>query len=410
VIFLYMDGGVSHVDSWDPKPRLEQDDGKPFKLKVAPTQFNDIGTIMKSPWAFRQYGQSGLPVSDLFPHVGACVDDLCVIRSMATDFSEHTGANYFLHTGNSSQGRPSVGSWITYGLGSENDNLPGFVVLNGGAIPPGGIDNFGSGFLPTRLQASIMNSEGQAMTNIMPTEPTTELQKNKLRLAQDSDLELARQLSDSRSIEGAIANQELAFRMQVAVPELLEISEETIAMRRLYGIESTNKSTSKFGRQCLIARRLVERGVRFIEVTGSQRWDDHANIAKGHADNALTVDQPIAGLLRDLKQRGMLDETLVIWSGEFGRTPFAQTGNGRDHHPHAFSAWLAGGGIKGGIAYGATDEYGYWPVENRVHVHDLHATVLHLLGINHTKLTFFFGGRDFRLTDVYGNVVHDIIA
>jgi len=415
VILLYMDGGPSQVDTFDPKPRLQQESGQPFKMKMEPTQFNDNGLTLGSPWSFRNYGQCGLPVSDLFPRVGEFADELCVIRSMVSDFSEHTNANYFLHTGLGLSGRPSMGAWVGYGLGSENQDLPGFVVLNGGLIPPGGLENFGNGFLPATYQGSIFRAGPNPLANIKPAEPRAELQENKLALMRKLDASLLDRFGPLDQLEAAIANYELAFHMQAAVPELMEIKDESIATRNLYGLDADYPHTRTFGLQCLIARRLVERGVRFVELTcpmiaGHDRWDQHGNLRDGHRDNARAVDQPIAALLQDLKARGLLRETLVVWCGEFGRTPFAQGANGRDHNPFGFSAWLAGGGVKGGTIYGATDEYGYKVVEGKVHIHDLHATVLHLLGIDHTRLTVRFSGRDMRLTDVFGEVVYGILA
>ncbi len=415
IIFLYMDGGPSQVDTFDPKPRLTAESGKPFGMKMEPTQFNNNGATLGSPWKFRRYGESGLPVSDLFPHVGRCADDLCIIRSMVSEFSEHTNANYFLHTGLGLAGRPSMGAWVNYGLGSECRNLPGFVVLNGGLIPPGGLDCFGSGFLPATYQGSIFKPTGQAVANIKPTEATAALQRNKLDLARTlDDLSAPGTTPAHDAIESAIANYELAFRMQMAVPDLMDLSDETAETKSLYGIDASYEPTRIYAAQCLLARRLIERGVRFIELTcpnvGADRWDQHGNLKEGHENNARAVDQPIAGLLTDLKRRGLLDETLVIWAAEFGRTPFAQGSNGRDHNPFGYSIWLAGGGIRGGMTYGSTDEYGYKSVDRKVEVYDLHATMLHLLGIDHTKLTFRFGGRDMRLTDVHGHVVGDILA
>ena len=363
VIFLYMDGGPSQVDTFDPKPLLQKENGQPFKMKMEPTQFNNNGSTLGCPWGFKNYGRSGMPVSDLFPHVAQCVDDLCVIRSMTSAFSEHTGANYFLHTGLGLSGRPSMGAWACYGLGSENQNLPGFVVLNGGLIPPGGLENFGSGFLPATFQGSIFRAGAHPMANIEPAEAKPELQLNKLGLMRKLDQCALERLGRVDQVESAIANYELAFRMQTAVPELMDIRGESEATRKLYGLDAAYDHTRTFGMQCLVARRLVERGVRFIELTcpatvGADRWDQHGNLKLGHENNSRAVDQPIAGLLRDLKSRGLLDQTLVVWAGEFGRTPFAQGTDGRDHNPFGFSIWLAGGGVKGGIIYGATDEYG----------------------------------------------------
>ncbi len=414
VIFLYMDGGPSQVDTFDPKPRLAREHGRPFGMKMEPTQFNNNGSTFGCPWSFQQHGKSGIPVSALFPNVARHVDDLAIVRSMVSNFPEHTSANYFLHTGSGLQGRPSMGAWLGYGLGSECDNLPGFVVLNGGLIPPGGLDNFNSGFLPATFQGSIFNPGKMPLANVQRTEPTEDLQRNKLRLLNRVDSATLARLGHSDPLDSAIANYELAYRMQGAVPALTDLAGETRATRRLFGIESTNEGTAIFGRECLLARRMIERGVRFVELTcpsvGTDRWDQHSDLKVGHEKNALAVDQPIAALLTDLKQRGLFDETLVVWAGEFGRTPFAQGSDGRDHNPFGFSLWLAGGGVKGGTVYGQTDDYGYKVVENKLQIHDLHATMLHLLGIDHKRLTFRFGGRDMRLTDVHGEVVREILA
>lgn len=414
VIFLYMDGGPSQVDTFDPKPRLTAENGRPFAMKMEPTQFNNNGNTLGSPWAFRQYGASGIPVSGLFPNVARHVDDMAVVRSMVSNFSEHTSANYFLHTGSGLQGRPSMGAWFGYGLGSECADLPGFVVLNGGLIPPGGLDNFNSGFLPATFQGSVFNPGDVPIANVRPSESSPSLQTNKLRLLDQLDAAGLERMGKADALESAIANYELAYRMQSAVPALADITGESRATRQLYGLDAKFEPTAIFARQCLLARRLVERGVRFVELTcpaaGGDRWDQHGNLREGHTNNARAVDQPIAGLLTDLKQRGLLDSTLVVWAGEFGRTPFAQGTNGRDHNPFGFTIWLAGGGVKGGTIHGATDDYGYKVVDGKVEIHDLHATMLHLLGIDHKRLTFRFGGRDMRLTDVFGEVVHEILA
>ncbi len=412
VIFLFMDGGPSQVDTFDPKPRLDREHGLPIQAKVQPTQFDNVGKVLKSPWKFRRYGQSGIPVSDLFPHTAQCVDDMAIIRSMTSNFSEHTNANYFMHSGNGQQGRPSMGAWVTYGLGSACQNLPGFVVLNSGMIPPGGMDCFNSGFLPASYQGSSFIHGKEPVADLARTEATSAAQQRKLALMRTLDQRaLARSGSDDK-LESAIANYELAFRMQSAVPELMNLAEESAATHKLYGLD--DPATELYGRQCLVARRLVERGVRFVELLprnlGHDRWDQHHKLKEGHEDNARATDKPIAGLLKDLKSRGLLDDTLVVWGGEFGRTPMAQGTDGRDHNPFGFSMWMAGGGIKGGAIFGATDDYGYYAVENKVQVHDLHATMLHLLGIDHKQLTFRFGGRDMRLTDVHGEIMHDVIA
>lgn len=416
VIFLYMDGGVSQVDSFDPKPRLDQENGEDpnKKFKVDDTQFGNVGKILKSPWKFRQYGECGMPVSELFPHIGSCADDIALIRSMVSDFPEHTNANYFLHTGSGIQGRPSMGAWVTYGLGSENQNLPGYVVLDGGLVPPGGLDNFNSGFLPASYQASILKASASPLANIQPQEESQALQDQKLALISRMDKSLIGNLGHADAVESAISNYELAYRMQSSVPELTEFSRESKETQKLYGLMSDDPYTRNYGAQCLLARRLVERGVRFIELTcpkvKADRWDQHSGLKDGHERNAHAVDQPIAGLIKDLKRRGLLDETLVVWTGEFGRTPFAQGTDGRDHNPSAFSMWMAGGGIKGGTIYGHTDDYGYRVVENKTTIHDIHATMLHLLGVDHERLTFHFGGRDVRLTDVHGHLIEGILT
>jgi hypothetical protein len=414
VIFLFMDGGPSQVDTFDPKPRLDREHGEPIKVKTHPTQFNNVGTVLRSPWKFHRCGESGIPVSDLFPHVGRCVDDLAIIRSMVSNFSEHTNANFFLHTGSGLQGRPSHGTWISYGLGSECEDLPAFVVLNGGLIPPGGMDCFNSGFLPAAYQGSVFKPGAAPVANIAPLEAAPVLQRQKLDLIRALDNGVLGRMGHHDGIEAAIANYELAFRMQAAVPELMSDIGESAATKRLYGMDQPYLPTQIFARECLIARRLVERGVRFIELlcpsVGADRWDQHGNLKQGHQDNARAVDQPIGALLADLKARGLLESTLVVWAGEFGRTPMAQGSDGRDHNPYGFSIWLAGGGIKGGTIFGATDDYGYHAVENKVEIYDLHATILHLLGIDHKRLTFRFGGRDMRLTDVHGEVVHGVLA
>ena len=417
VIFLYMDGGPSQVDTFDYKPMLEKYDGKdPHSVfTVEPTQFNNVGKVLASPWKFQKRGQSGLWVSDLFPNVADCIDDLAVVRSMVSMFPEHTSANYFLHTGSGFQGRPSMGSWVSYGLGSENKNLPGFIVLNGGLIPPGGLDNFNSGFLPAAFQGSVFRAGDPPVANIERSEPSDALQRGKLDLMTKLDAAAEERLGKSDEIESAVANYETAYRMQTAVPELIDVKGESDAVRKLYGLDAKYPQTQIFGRQCLIARRLVERGARFIELTcpqigGRDRWDQHGGLKGGHEDNARAVDQPIAALLKDLKDRGLLKTTLVVWAGEFGRTPFAQGADGRDHNPFGFTVWMAGGGAKGGVGYGETDEWGYKVADKKVEIYDLHATMLWLLGVDHKRLTFRFGGRDMRLTDVHGDVVRDVIA
>ena len=415
IIFLFMEGGVSQVDSFDYKPMLEKHHGKdPHKEigQIEKTQFESIGKVFKSPWDFRRRGQTGSWVSDLFPKVAEVADELCIVKSMTSRFPEHTSANFFLHSGTGLQGRPSMGAWASYGLGSDNDNLPGYVVLNGGQIPSGGLDCFSNGFLPATARGSLLNAIGAPLANITPNERGAHSQALKRRLVGQLN---QRAPEISPELEAAIANYELAARMQLAVPEVMSLGGESQSTRRLYGLNADYPHTQTYARQCIIARRLVERGVRFVELTipmvnGFQRWDAHGDIVRNHGDNARAVDQPIAALLRDLRSRGMLDETLVLWSGEFGRTPFAQGGSGRDHNEHGFSLWMAGGGIRPGMSYGETDQWGYKAASGRLEIHDLHATLLHLLGVDHEAFTHRFGGRDIRLTDVHGRVVRELLA
>lgn len=415
VIFLFMEGGVSQVDSFDYKPLLAKHHGEdPRKAigEIEATQFGNVGKVMKSPWEFKQRGQCGAWISDLFPHVAELADELAIIRSMTSNFPEHTSACYYLHSGLGLQGRPSMGAWASYGLGSENENFPGYVVLNGGQIPSGGLDNFSNGFLPATHRGNLLNAIGTPLANVKPNEKIAQAQEIKRRLAQQLNRGTA---GGVEALESAIANHELAARMQLAIPEVMSLDGETEATKKLYGFDAEYKHTQTYARECLIARRLIERGVRFVELTipmvnGYQRWDAHNDLVTNHSTNARAVDQPIAGLIRDLKSRGLLDETLVVWTGEFGRTPFAQGGNGRDHNEYGFSLWMAGGGVKPGVTFGATDEWGYRAVDNPLQIHDLHATILHLLGINHEKLTYRFSGRDIRLTDVHGKIVKEILA
>ena len=418
VILLFMDGGVSQVDSFDPKPRLKAEHGKPFGMKIDATQFDNIGKVLASPWEFQNYGQSGIPVSELFPRIGALADDLCVIRSLKSDFPEHAQATLMMHCGHPLQGRPCIGSWLSYGLGSSNANLPAYAVINGGMMPIGGVENFSNGFLPATHQASMFDafSGGEPIANITPTDKPA-VQRAKLDFIAGADRAFLGALGGKQdAVEAAIANYETAFAMQSAVPELTDLRGESDATKQLYGTDSPDKLKAQYARQLLLARRMVERGVRCVEV-GYVRgirvvapWDQHEDLKKNHAVNAAIVDQPIAALLTDLKARGLLDSTLVIWTGEFGRTPFAQGTDGRDHNPQGFTVWLAGGGVRGGMIHGATDDYGYRAVENIVTIHDLHATILHLLGLDHERLTFRHGGRDYRLTDVEGNVVKQLLA
>ena len=422
VIFCYMSGGVSHVDSFDPKSTLEKYNGKPIPMNVERTQFNANGNVMASPFKFSPGGESGTPVSDMFPNLRDVADELAVIRSMTTPVNEHAQGNFFAHTGFPTMGYPSAGAWCAYGLGRENQNLPGFVVLqSGGAVPPhGGVSIYSGGYLPAQNQGSILKADKpQAISNISPLDTKT-IQQRRLEFAKSFDQQFLTRTSADAQIEAAIKNYETAFQMQASVPELCDISGETDATKKMYGLESQDSQQAAYARQCLLARRLVERGVRFIELScmtynigaggAPNPWDQHGDLAKGHKRMAEQVDQPIAALIKDLKQRDLLDQTLIIWAGEFGRTPFSQGSNGRDHNPYGFSIWMAGGGIKGGTIFGATDEFGYHAIENKTTFYDLWATVLHQLGINHKKLTYRYSGRDMRLTDVHGNVLSELIG
>ena len=412
VIFLFMHGGPSQVDTFDPKPLLSRDNGKPYPFTKPRVQFAETGGLLKSPWEFKNYGKSGIPVSDLFPHVGQCVDDLCVVRSVYGDNTAHGGALLQLHTGSDTFVRPSMGSWITYGLGTENQNLPGFITICP-TLGHGGVQNWSSAFLPAAYQGTPIGNasvpaEKAQISYIQNPESPANLQRMQLDMLRSMNEEQLRHFGHDPDFEARIQSFELAFRMQTETPDLMDISAESKATLALYGIGE--KPTDNFGRQCILARRFCEAGVRFVQVTHSYKWDQHGELRKGHSANALEVDKPISGLLKDLKARGLLEDTLVLWGGEFGRTPTAQGGDGRDHNPHGFTVWMAGGGVKPGFVYGATDDYGYYAVENKMHLHDLHATILHLLGLNHERLTYRYAGRDFRLTDVFGNVHKGIIA
>ena len=415
VVFLFMKGGPSHVDTFDPKPALDRDNGKAPPFALPEVTFAAQGNLLKSPWRFHQYGESGLPVSELFPHVARHVDDLCILRSVHGTNPAHGGAALKLHTGSDQFVRPSMGSWVTYGLGTENENLPAFITICP-TLAHGGVNNWGTAFLPAHCQGTPIGNASTAakkakVRHVINEQVAPELQRKQLELIQAMNAQHLSQSGANSDLEGRLHSFELAFRMQSSMPELQDISRETEQTMRLYGID--DPMTEDFGRQCLVARRFLEAGVRFVQVTHSDsevQWDQHSNLYHGHTKNAAEVDKPIAGFLQDLKQRGLLEDTLVLWGGEFGRTPTAQGSNGRDHNPHGFTMWMAGGGVKGGYAYGATDEYGYYAIENKMHVHDLHATILHLLGLDHERLTYHHAGRDFRLTDVAGVVAKDILA
>jgi hypothetical protein len=415
IIFLFMKGGPSHVDTFDHKPLLARDHGKPLPFAKPRVQFAPTGNLLQSPWKFRKYGRCGMEVSDLFPHVGRCVDDICFLHSLHGTNAAHGGAVLKLHTGSDNFVRPSVGAWVTYGLGSENHNLPGFVTICP-TLAHGGVNNWGSAFLPAACQgtplgnASVPADSARVRYIHNPRLPP-EVQRLQLDRLAEMNREHRERTGPDLALEARIGTFELAFRMQTEMPAVEDLSGESQATRRLYGLD--DPVTANFGRQCLLARRFAERGVRFVQVTHSDanvQWDQHSDLRKGHEKNAREVDVPIAGLLTDLKGRGLLDDTLVWWGGEFGRTPTVQGSDGRDHNPEGFTMWLAGGGVRGGFRYGATDDYGYYASENKVHLHDLHATLLHLLGLDHERLTYRYAGRDFRLTDVHGRVVKEILA
>ena len=411
VIFLFMHGGPSQVDTFDYKPLLQRDHGKPLPFERPKVVSSETFNLLKSPWTFKQYGESGAWVSDLFPEFTKHVDDVCFINSMWGSNSRHGGALLEMHTGSDTFVRPSMGSWITYGLGTENRNMPGFITISP-TTSHGGANNYGSAFLPapyagTRVGAVGIAAKDAKIPFITAAAPR-DIQRTTLDYVQEMNRAHLDRSGPDAALEGRIESFELAFRMQTEAPDLQDLSRESPATKNLYGLG--NPITDDFGRQCLMARRLSEAGVRFVQISHSYKWDQHQRLRRDHEQNAREVDKPISGLLTDLKARGLLEDTLVLWGGEFGRTPTAQGSDGRDHNPEAFTMWLAGGGVKPGLRYGATDDYGYYSVVDKVHFHDLHATILHLLGLEHTKLTYRYAGRDFRLTDVHGNVVKGILA
>jgi hypothetical protein len=410
IIFLYMPGGPSHVDLLDPKPRLIEDNGKPLPFEKPKLERTKTGNLLASPWKFSKHGQSGIEVSELLPGVASCIDDICVIRSMVADNINHTGAALQMCTGEQAFSRPAMGSWLTYGLGTENQNLPGFVVVSPAAVFQGA-QLWASSFLPSAYQGTLIRDLKNPIANLSDPSGNLERQRSKLdTLHQLNDLHKRDRVIESE-LDARISSFELAFRMQREAPEAFDLSRESTATHQLYGTD--NPVTEMFGRQCLMARRLVERGVRFIQLFDAPKnnaWDQHSGLREELPKRCAAVDQPIAALLTDLKTRGLLEDTLVLWGGEFGRTPTAEGTNGREHHPFGFTMWMAGGGVKGGIVHGATDDFGWHAVQDKVHVHDLHATILHLMGLDHTRLTYHHAGRDYRLTDVYGQVVQGILA
>ncbi|MDX2037636.1 MAG: DUF1501 domain-containing protein [Isosphaeraceae bacterium] len=412
VIFLFMHGGPSQMDTFDYKPLLKRDHGKPLPFAKPRVVSAQTGNLLASPFSFKQYGQSGTWVSEVFPHLARQVDRLCMIQGMHGSNSRHGGALLELHTGSDTFVRPSMGSWVTYGLGTENQDLPGYITICPN-LSHGGVNNWSSAFLPAVYQGTAIGNTGvpsdQAKIPFVANDSVPRsLQRAGLDMIQELNRDHLSKAEVDPALEGRIASFELAFRMQTAAPEVQDISGESPATLALYGLDE--EPTRNFGRQCLMARRFAERGVRFVQVSHSYKWDQHGGLKKDVARNALEVDKPIAGLLQDLAARGLLEDTLVLWGGEFGRTSTSQGDDGRDHNPHGYTMWLAGGGSKPGIVHGKTDDYGYYAVDGKVHVHDLHATMLHLLGLDHLQLTYRHAGRDFRLTDVHGEVVRELIA
>jgi hypothetical protein len=410
VIFLFMHGGPSQVDTFDYKPKLQAADGQPLPFDPAPN-IDAKPVLMKSPWKFAQHGECGQWVSELLPHTARHVDQLCVIKSMHSKGQSHGQAVSMLHTGSDNLVRPSVGAWVSYGLGSENSDLPSFFSI-APASGHGGPRNYGSAFLPATHQATAIGRQGKIgdvkIDFLDANGLSSGEQRQQLAFLQQLNRDHLTRAGRDEQIAGAIDSFDLAYRMQAAAPTVLDLSQESKATQELYGIDQ--KETENFGRQCLLARRLAEAGVRYIELSTGNVWDQHGDLKDGHEKNARATDKPIAGLLTDLEARGLLDDTLVVWGGEFGRTPIVQGSNGRDHNPQGFTMWLSGGGVKGGLSYGESDDYGYYATVDRVHMHDLHATMLHVLGIDHKQLTYKYAGRDFRLTDVYGEIVQKILA
>ncbi|MCH2061212.1 MAG: DUF1501 domain-containing protein [Verrucomicrobiales bacterium] len=408
VIFVFMHGGPSSVDLFDPKPLLKRDAGKPLPFKEPRIVSHKTGNLLPSPWQFSRHGQSGAPVSELLPHIGSIADDLCFIRSMHCSNSRHGGALLELHTGSDTFTRPAMGAWINYGLGSENENLPGFITINPSGSH-GGAGAWSPAFLPARHGGTRISGSGAEMKIPFIESPISkrkrQLQEIDLIKAFNRD-HLATHGTDSE-LESRIASYELAFRMQMEVPGIQDLSNEPAHIKKMYGADEA--PTKGFAEQCMMARRFSEAGVRFVQIT-HRYWDSHSNLRKEHKKLSAEMDKPVAALITDLKQRGLLEDTLVLWGSEFGRTPTAQGNDGRDHNPHGFTMFMAGGGTRPGIQYGSTDDYGYYAQDQPVHFHDLHATILHLLGIDHEQLTYRYAGRDFRLTDVHGHVVNGIIA
>lgn len=415
VVFLFMHGGISHVDSFDPKPKLAEMNGQPLPIAKPKFEFAPTGNLLASPWKFQKYGESGIEVSDLFPRIGKCIDDICVIRSMnGGDQVSHGPALLNLNTGSGVLARPCLGAWTLYGLGTENQDLPGFLSLSP-SLYHGGTQNYGAAFLPasfqgTRIGDGSTDFQETKLSSLTPGDDPA-LQRLQLDLLARQNRRHLNRVGYDANLEARIESFEMAYRMQAEAPLVMDIGRESSTLQSLYGVGT--EPTDEYARQCLLARRCLEAGVRFVQVNFSyprNYWDAHGDLRNNHTSNAAKVDQPIAALLSDLKARGMLDETLVIFATEFGRTPAAQGTDGRDHHPHAFSIWMAGGGVRGGMTYGQTDEFGYYVAENKVTMPDFHATILHLLGLNHEQLTYRHAGRDYRLTDVHGHVISEILS
>ncbi len=412
VIFLFMWGGPSHVDLFDPKPRLTADEGKPLPGSFIGKPDASVGNLMGSKFKFRPHGEGGVVISEVFPQLARHADKLCVVRSLHTEGAAHGEALLKLHTGHNNLVRPSIGAWVSYGLGCENQNLPAFITIS----PPrghGGHQNYGTAFLPAAHQGTAIGSaeipiKQARVSNLQHPALAPAMQRRQLDLIQSLNDQHRQSLAGEAQVDGLIASYEMAYRMQSSIPLIMNLSEESAQTLQMYGIDQ--EPTDNFGRQCLLARKFAEQGVRYIQVSTNYTWDHHKEVHNGTISEAAKVDQPIAALLTDLEQRGLLEDTLIVWGAEFGRRPTVENNNGRNHHPQGFTMWLAGGGVKGGFTYGATDDYGYFPVENPVHMHDLHATILHLMGIDHERLTYRHAGRDFRLTDVYGRVATDILA
>jgi hypothetical protein len=419
IIFCFMDGGPSHVDTFDPKPMLAKHQGEKIgESAVSLRSQSDANRVwLGSPWEFRQRGQSGLWVSDLFPRIAEVADRLCVVRSLVGELPLHGQQNLLLHTGRILGQAPSIGAWVNYGLGSENSQLPGYVLLNNDWVPNGGLENFGSSYLPASHQATMIRASGVPVDHIVPT-LSQPMQRRMLALLQEQDRNYACEVSDPGAVEGAIANYETAFRMQSELPQVADVSQEPEHIHQLYGLDSSDEHQRLYATQALRARRLVEAGVRFVEITcpsfdgNNSPWDQHGQLKVNHEKNARITEQSVAALIIDLEQRGLLDETIVLWAGEMGRTPHTPAVNdgcGRDHHVNGYTIFMAGGGFRSGYAFGQTDEFGNSVVENACDIHDIHATILHQLGVDHQRLTFRHGGRDHRLTDVHGRVLHELL-